>query len=140
MPKAVICAYARTPIGKFRGALANYSATELGSKVVEELLRRADIDPKSGIVDQIYIGQVLQAGSGQAPARQVAINSGLPYSTPCTTINKVCGSSLKAVMIAASDIISGHANVIVAGGIESMSNSPYFTRKKNKGEMIDSSA
>ena len=140
MPKAVICAYARTPIGKFRGALANYSARELGSKVVKELLRRADIDPKSGIVDQIYIGQVLQAGSGQAPARQVAINSGLPYSTPCTTINKVCGSSLKAVMIAASDIISGHANVIVAGGIESMSNSPYFTRKKNKGEMIDSSA
>lgn len=138
MPKAVICAYARTPIGKFRGALTNYSATELGSKVVEELLRRADIDPKSGIVDQIYIGQVLQAGSGQAPARQVAINSGLPYSTPCTTINKVCGSSLKAVMIAASDIISGHANVIIAGGIESMSNSPYFTREKNKGEMIDS--
>ena len=140
MPKAVICAYARTPIGKFRGALANYSATELGSKVVEELLKRADIDPKSGIVEQVYIGQVLQAGSGQAPARQVAINSGLPFSTPCTTINKVCGSSLKAVMIAASEIISGHANVIIAGGIESMSNSPYFTREKNKGDMIDSSA
>ena len=140
MPKAVICAYARTPIGKFRGALSNYSATELGSKVVQELLKKVRIDPESGIIDQVYIGQVLQAGSGQAPARQVAINAGLPYSTPCTTINKVCGSSLKAVMIAASDIISGHANVIIAGGIESMSNAPYFTKEKIKGEKIDSSA
>ena len=140
MTKAVICAYARTPIGKFRGALSNYSATELGSKVVEELLNRVRIDPESGIVDQVYIGQVLQAGAGQAPARQVTINAGLPYSTPCTTINKVCGSSLKAVMIAASDIISGHANVIIAGGIESMSNAPYFTTEKIKGEMIDSNA
>jgi acetyl-CoA C-acetyltransferase len=136
----VICAYARTPIGKFRGALSNYSATELGSKVIEELLKRVRIDPESGIIDQVYIGQVLQAGSGQAPARQVAINAGLPYSTPCTTINKVCGSSLKAVMIAASDIISGHANVIIAGGIESMSNAPYFAKEKIKGEKIDSSA
>jgi acetyl-CoA C-acetyltransferase len=140
MPKAVICAYARTPIGKFRGALSNYSATELGSKVIEELLKRVRIDPESGIIDQVYIGQVLQAGSGQAPARQVAINAGLPYSTPCTTINKVCGSSLKAVMIAASDIISGHANVIIAGGIESMSNAPYFAKEKIKGDKIDSSA
>ena len=138
MPKAVICAYARTPIGKFRGALSNYSATELGSKVVQELLKKVRIDPESGVIDQVYIGQVLQAGSGQAPARQVAINAGLPYSTPCTTINKVCGSSLKAVMIATSDIVSGHANVIIAGGIESMSNAPYFAKEKIKGEMIDS--
>ena len=138
MPKAVICGYARTPIGKFRGALSNYSATELGSKVVQELLKKVRIDPESGVIDQVYIGQVLQAGSGQAPARQVAINAGLPYSTPCTTINKVCGSSLKAVMIATSDIVSGHANVIIAGGIESMSNAPYFAKEKIKGEMIDS--
>ena len=138
MPKAVICGYARTPIGKFRGALSNYSATELGSKVVQELLKKVRIDPESGIIDQVYIGQVLQAGSGQAPARQVAINAGLPYSTRCTTINKVCGSSLKAVMIATSDIVSGHANVIIAGGIESMSNAPYFAKEKIKGEMIDS--
>ena len=138
MPKAVICGYARTPIGKFRGALSNYSATELGSKVVQELLKKVRIDHESGIIDQVYIGQVLQAGSGQAPARQVAINAGLPYSTPCTTINKVCGSSLKAVMIATSDIVSGHANVIIAGGIESMSNAPYFAKEKIKGEMIDS--
>lgn len=138
MPKAVICAYARTPIGKFRGALSSYSATDLGSMVVKNLIEKVGIDPKDEIIDQVYIGQVLQAGSGQAPARQVAINAGLPYSTPCTTINKVCGSSLKAVMIAASDIVAGHANVIIAGGIESMSNSPYFVREKNKGEKIDS--
>ena len=138
MPKAVICAYARTPIGKFRGALSRYSATDLGSMVVKNLIEKVGIEPRDEIIDQLYIGQVLQAGSGQAPARQVAINAGLPYSTPCTTINKVCGSSLKAVMIAASDIVAGHANVIIAGGIESMSNSPYFVREKNKGEKIDS--
>ena len=138
MPKAVICAYARTPIGKFRGALSRYSATDLGSMVVKNLIEKVGIEPRDEIIDQVYIGQVLQAGSGQAPARQVAINAGLPYSTPCTTINKVCGSSLTAVMIAASDIVAGHANVIIAGGIESMSNSPYFVREKNKGEKIDS--
>lgn len=138
MPKAVICAYARTPIGKFRGALSRYSATDLGSMVVKNLIEKVGIESRDEIIDQVYIGQVLQAGSGQAPARQVAINAGLPYSTPCTTINKVCGSSLKAVMIAASDIVAGHANVIIAGGIESMSNSPYFVREKNKGEKIDS--
>ena len=137
MPKAVICAYARTPQGKFRGALSNYSATELGSKVVKNLMERVNLNPESGIVDQVYMGQVLQAGSGQAPARQVAINAGLPYSTPCTTINKVCGSSLKAVMIAASDIISGHANVVIAGGMESMSNAPYFIPNMNKGDDIE---
>jgi len=137
MTKAVICAFTRTPIGKFRGALSTYSATDLGSKVVKELIKKVNLDPKSGIVDQVYMGQVLQTGSGQAPARQVAINAGLPYSTPCTTINKVCGSSLKAVMIAASDIISGHADVIIAGGMESMSNAPYFTNNVKKGENVD---
>ncbi len=137
MTKAVICAFARTPMGKFRGALSKYSATDLGSKVVKELMERVDLDPKSGMIDQVYMGQVLQAGSGQAPARQVAINAGLPFSTPCTTINKVCGSSLKAVMIAASDIISGHADVIIAGGMESMSNAPYFVNNVKKGENVD---
>ena len=80
----------------------------------KNLIEKVGIEPRDEIIDQVYIGQVLQAGSGQAPARQVAINAGLPYSTPCTTINKVCGSSLKAVMIAASDIVAGHANVIIA--------------------------
>ncbi len=137
MSKAVICAYARTPQGKFKGALSKYSAVDLGSKIVKRLMEKINLDPNSGLIEQVYIGQVLQAGSGQAPARQVAINAGLPYSTPCTTINKVCGSSLKAVMIAASDIIAGHANVIIAGGIESMSNSPYFIQNIKKGEKID---
>ena len=140
MPKAVICAFARTPQGKFRGALSKYSAVDLGTMVVKELMHRVKLDPKSGVIDQVYIGQVLQAGSGQAPARQVAIHAGLPYSTPCTTINKVCGSSLKAVMIAASDIISGHANVVIAGGMESMSNSPYFIQNVRKGDDIEFSS
>ena len=116
MPVPVICAYARTPVGKFRGSLSNYSAVDLGILTVKELLERAGINPGMGIVDQVYLGQVLQAGSGQAPARQVAIGSGMPVTTPCTTINKVCGSSLKAAMIAATEIRAGISRVVVAGG------------------------
>ena len=136
MPVPVICAYARTPIGKYRGSLSGYSATELGSMAVEELLRRAGIDPASGVVDQVYMGQVLQTGSGQAPARQVAMSVGMPVSTPCTTINKVCGSSLKAAMIAATEIKAGVSRVVVAGGMESMSNAPHFARSVKKGEGV----
>ena len=136
MPDAVICAYARTPFGKYKGALSKYSAVELGTLAVEELLKRAEIDPSSGLVDQVYMGQVLQAGSGQAPARQVAIGAGLPVTTPCTTINKVCGSSLKAAMIAATEIMAGVSNIVVAGGMESMSNSPYIARGVSKGENV----
>ena len=117
MSTPVICAYARTPFGRFRGALANYTAVELGTLAVEGVLERAGIDPHSGIIDQVYMGQVLQAGAGQAPARQVAIAAGMPYSTPCTTINKVCGSSLKAVMVAATEIMAGKSNVVIAGGV-----------------------
>ena len=95
----MICAYARTPIGKYRGSLSGYSAPELGAMAVEELLKRAQIDPASGVIDQLYMGQVLQAGAGQAPARQVAMSVGMSVSTPCTTINKVCGSSLKLSLI-----------------------------------------
>ena len=116
MPDAVICGYARTPFGKFRGALSAYSAVELGIMAVSELLTRTGIDAESGLIDQVYIGQVLQAGSGQAPARQVALGAGLPVTTPCTTINKVCGSSLKAVMIAATEIRAGVSDIVVAGG------------------------
>ena len=136
MPKAVIVGYARTPFGKFRGALSSYSATELGTMVVKELLDRTHIDPKSGDIDQIYMGQVLQSGAGQAPARQVALGAGLPYSTPCTTVNKVCGSSLKAAMIAASDIMAGQAEIIIAGGMESMSNAPHFIRNAQRSDEI----
>ena len=91
---------------------------------VEELLKRARIDPASGVIDQLYMGQVLQAGAGQAPARQVAMRVGMPVTTPCTTINKVCGSSLKAAMIAATEIEAGVSRIVVAGGMESMTNAP----------------
>lgn len=136
MPQPVICAYARTPVGKYRGALSGFSAVELGTMAVEELLQRAGIDPASGVIDQVYMGQVLQAGSGQAPARQVAIGAGMPTSTPCTTINKVCGSSLKAAMIAATEIRAGISRLVVAGGMESMSNAPHFVRSVKKGEDV----
>ena len=120
MPEVVICAVARTPVGRYRGSLSEHSAVELGILTVQELLRRAKIDASSGIVDEVLFGQVLQAGAGQAPARQVTLGAGLPVSTPATTINKVCGSSLKAVMMAANSIRAGEYNVIVAGGMESM--------------------
>jgi len=132
----VICAYARTPFGRFRGALANYTAVDLGTLAVKGVLQRAGIDPRSGIIDQVYMGQVLQAGAGQAPARQVAMGAGLPYSTPCTTVNKVCGSSLKAVMIAATEIMAGRSNVAIAGGMESMSQAPHFIHGARRGDEI----
>jgi len=134
MQTPVICAVSRTPVGCYRGALRNYSATELGSKTVENLLESLDISPDSGIIDELLFGHVLQAGAGQAPARQVALKAGLPFSTPCTTINKVCGSSLKAAMIAASAIRAGEYEVVVAGGMESMTNAPLFARITGKNE------
>ena len=140
MPVPVICAYARTPVGKFRGSLSDYSAVDLGILAVKELLERAGINPGMGIVDQVYMGQVLQAGCGQAPARQVAIGSGMPVTTPCTTINKVCGSSLKAAMIAATEIRAGVSKVVIAGGMESMSNAPYIARDVKKGEEVSFSS
>ncbi|MEE2759477.1 MAG: thiolase family protein [Candidatus Thermoplasmatota archaeon] len=134
MSQVVICAVARTPIGRYRGALAEHSAVELGIHAVKGLLERLNINPGSGIVDEVLFGQVLQAGAGQAPARQVALGTGMPNSTPATTINKVCGSSLKAVMMAANSIRAGEYNVIVAGGMESMTNAPYFGKKISKNE------
>ena len=134
MPEVVICAVARTPVGRYRGALSDRSAVELGIHVVTGLLQRAGIEPGSGVVDEVLFGQVLQTGAGQAPARQVALGAGMPYSTPATTVNKVCGSALKAVMMAANSIRAGEFNVIVAGGMESMSNAPYFAQKISRTE------
>ncbi len=134
MPEVVICAVARTPVGRYRGALADRSAVELGIHAVKGLLARAEIDPASGIIDEVLLGQVLQTGVGQAPARQVALGAGMPVSTPATTVNKVCGSALKAVMMAANSIRAGEYNVIVAGGMESMSNAPYFGQKISRTE------
>jgi acetyl-CoA C-acetyltransferase len=108
------------------------SAVELGIRSVKELLNRCNIDPSSGVIDEVLFGQVLQAGAGQAPARQVALGAGLPNSTAATTINKVCGSSLKAAMMAANSIKAGEYKAIVAGGMESMTNAPKF--EKRNGE------
>ena len=134
MTEVVICGVARTPVGKYRGALASQSAVDLGVHAVQGLLERVGIDPTSGIIDDVLFGQVLQAGAGQAPARQVALGAGMPFNTPATTINKVCGSSLKAVMMAANSIRAGEYNVIVAGGMESMTNAPYFGHKISRSE------
>lgn len=132
----VICAVARTPIGRFRGALRNYSAVELGIMAVKELMQRVDIDPASGVIDELLFGQVLQAGAGQAPARQVALGAGLPNSIPCTTINKVCGSGLKTVMFAANSIKAGEYEVLICGGMESMTNSPHLAWGVKRGAEV----
>ena len=138
-PKAVICAVARTPIGKFMGALSSMTAVDLGARTVTELLNRAGVEATSGLVDEVIFGQVLQAGAGQNPARQVALGAGLPVSTPCVTVNKVCGSSLKAAMMAANSIRAGEYKVIIAGGMESMSNAPQLLMAQRKGAKMGNS-
>ncbi len=132
----------RTPIGSFRGALSSLSATQLGSIAVREAIRRAGI--RSEDVQEVIMGNVISAGVGQAPARQAAIFAGLPTSVECITVNKVCGSGLKAVMLGAQAIMLGDAEIIVAGGMESMSNAPYLLEKARagynmgNGEIVDS--
>ena len=139
MARVVICGVARTPIGKFRGSLSNLTAVELGIRSVKELLNRCNIDPSSGVIDEVLFGQVLQAGAGQAPARQVALGAGLPNTIAATTINKVCGSSLKAVMLAANSIKAGEYKAIVAGGMESMTNAPKFEKRNGEEKELISS-
>jgi acetyl-CoA C-acetyltransferase len=140
--EVIIAGACRTPIGAFQGVLASLSATELGAIAVKEAVLRAGLDPKK--VDEVIMGCVLPAGVGQAPARQAAIKAGLPVAVTCMTINKVCGSGLKAVMLAAQAIMVGDADIIVAGGMESMSNAPYLLSKARDGyrlghgELIDS--
>ena len=138
-PKVAICAVARTPIGKFMGTLSGFTAVELGVLAVQEVCRRAGLDPSSGVVDEVIFGQVLQAGAGQNPARQVALGADLPYTTPCVTINKVCGSSLKAAMMASNSIRAGEYKAIIAGGMESMSNAPHLLKNHRKGSKMGDS-
>ena len=128
---AVILGAARTPIGAFLGGLAPISAPQLGSIAIKCALERAGVKPDQ--VDEVFMGNVVQAGVGQAPARQASLGAGIPNSVPCTTINKVCGSGLKAVMLAASQIAAGEARLVVAGGMESMSNAPYLARGLRAG-------
>lgn len=140
--EAVILSAVRTPIGKFQGALHQIEAPELGAVAIKEALHRAHVDPDS--IDEVLMGQVLQAGSGQAPSRQAALKAGLPASVSATTINKVCGSGLKAVMLAAQAIRAGDGNLFVTGGMENMSRAPYLLPDARSGlrlgnrEIVDS--
>jgi acetyl-CoA C-acetyltransferase len=142
MERPVILSAVRTPIGKFMGGLAPLSAPELGAKAISEAVRRAGIDPAT--VDEAIMGNVVQAGLGQNPARQAALKAGLAPRVAAMTINKVCGSGLKAVALAAQAVILGESEVVVAGGMESMSNCPYLLKNARTGfrlgnqEMIDS--
>ncbi len=142
MTEAYIVSATRTPIGSFQGSLASRPTVELGATVVKAAVSRAGISPNE--VEECIMGNVLSAGEGQAPARQAAIFGGLPVTTECLTINKMCGSGLKAVMLASQSIMLGEAHVIVAGGMESMSNAPYLLPKARSGyrygngEIIDS--
>lgn len=134
MKNVVIVQATRSPIGSFGGSLASFSAPELGAMAITEVLKRSGIDPN--LVDEVILGNVLQAGEGQAPARQAALKAGLSDKTPATTVNKVCASGMKAVMYAANQIQCGEANIIVAGGMESMSNVPYYLPKMRNGARL----
>uniref|UniRef100_A0A1B0CZ60 Thiolase N-terminal domain-containing protein n=1 Tax=Phlebotomus papatasi TaxID=29031 RepID=A0A1B0CZ60_PHLPP len=129
----VIVAATRTPMGSFQSALAPLSASQLGAQAIEGAVKQAGIAKED--VGEVIMGNVVSAGMGQAPARQAAIFAGLPKSTICTTVNKVCSSGLKSVMMAAQTLSLGQAEVIVAGGMESMSNVPYYM-KRGKSEKI----
>ena len=142
MKKVVITNAKRTPIGSFNGSLSSFSAAQLGSLAIKAVLEDSKID--KNIVEEVIFGNVLTGGQGQAPARQAAIYAGLPNKTECLTINKMCGSGLKAVMLAQQAILAGDAELIIAGGQESMTNAPYFLTKARNGykfghgEILDS--
>jgi acetyl-CoA C-acetyltransferase len=131
MTESVIVSAVRTPTGKFLGSLKDFKATELGAMVVREAVTRAGIDPST--VDECIMGNVIQAGNGQNPARQAALNGGLSEHVGALTVNKVCGSGLKAVMLAAQGIATGDIDIAVAGGMESMSNAPYLLPRVREG-------
>lgn len=142
MKKVVITHIKRTPIGSFGGTLSSFTAAQLGSIVIKDLLEISGLDKNK--VDEVILGNVLMAGQGQAPARQATIYSGLPDKTETVTVNKMCGSGLKAIMLAQQAISCGDADIIIAGGIESMSNAPYLLPKARNGyrlgngEIVDS--
>ena len=131
MRKAVIVSAVRTPLGSFNGTLAGVGATQLGALVIAEAVRRAGIEKSA--VNEVIMGQVLPCGYGQNPAKQAAVLAGMPWETECITVNKVCGSALKSVMLAAQAIQVGDADVVVAGGMENMSSAPYYLEKARFG-------
>ncbi|WP_370578789.1 acetyl-CoA C-acetyltransferase [Snodgrassella alvi] len=128
MTKIVIVSAARTAIGSFNGSLASVSAINLGKVVIDEALKRAALD--AGAVNEVIMGNVLQAGLGQNPARQAALNAGIPSSVPAFTVNKVCGSGLKSIVLATQSILTGDNDIVVAGGMENMSQAPYLLGSK----------
>jgi acetyl-CoA C-acetyltransferase len=140
--KTWICAPLRTPIGSFQSSLSQFNAPYLGASVLAQVLKSSQLNPS--LIDEVYMGCVLTAGLGQAPARQAALAAGVDKNTPCTTVGKVCGSGLKAVMLADSAIRAGHIQSALAGGMESMSQAPYLVPKLREGlrmgngELIDS--
>lgn len=127
--KVVIVSAVRTPIGSFMGSLSSVPATQLGATAIKGALNKINLDPN--LVDEVIMGNVVQAGNGQAPARQAALAAGLSNNVPCTTINKVCASGMKAIMQGAQAILSGDAEVIVAGGMENMSLIPHYVHMRN---------
>ncbi len=129
--EAVIVSAVRTPLGAFNGSLAGIGATDLGARVIEAALRRAGVEKSA--VNEVIMGQVLPCGYGQNPAKQAAVKAGMPWEAECITVNKVCGSALKSVMLAAQAIQCGDADVVVAGGMENMSMAPYFLEKARFG-------
>lgn len=131
MKKVIIAAAKRTPVGSFNGVLSGVTAPQLGSTVIKALLEETQINPE--LVDEVILGNVLSAGQGQAPARQAAIYAGLPVKTEALTINKMCGSGLKAIMLAQQAIATGDAEIIIAGGMESMTNAPYLLSNARNG-------
>jgi len=141
MQKTYIVSAVRTPLGSFGGTLKSIAATKLGSISIKAAIERAKIEINN--IDEVYFGNVCQANLGQAPARQAAIGAGIPNIVPCTTVNKVCSSGMKSVMLAAQSIMLGHQDIIVAGGMESMSNIPFYLDKARwgykygTGQMID---
>ena len=131
MSNVVIVSAKRTPIGAFQGALTPLTATQLGSAAIKAAIEAAGL--KGSDIQEVFMGCVLPAGLGQAPARQAALGAGVPISTPATTVSKVCGSGLRAVMMAADQIKAGETEIILAGGLESMSNAPYLLPKARAG-------
>jgi acetyl-CoA C-acetyltransferase len=137
MEEVVIVSAARTPVGSFNGAFANVSAHDLGKTVIGEVLKRADVAPAD--VNEVIMGQILTAAQGQNPARQAAINAGLPVETPAWVVNQLCGSGLRAVALGFQQIVNGDAQIVVAGGQESMSQAPHASHLRSGTKMGDTS-
>lgn len=134
MKKVYIVSAVRTPMGSFGGVLSSVSATDLGAVAIRSALERSGISGEK--VDEVFMGNVLSAGLGQAPARQAALKAGLPNTVPCTTVNKVCASGMKSIMLAAQSIQLGHAQIVVAGGMENMSQVPYYVSTNRFGQKL----